>query len=113
MVAIDEEHYKVATGRVRAPQGRLGTEPGLLAHGKHRSQFMKLIFSVGIMLLTACGSGKSDQSRDTLTERQKDSILANSKIPNARAVGSAMRAADSTSAGIQRADSVARDTSEH
>jgi len=61
-----------------------------------------------------CGSGKSDQTaRDTLTERQKDSILANSKIPNARAVGSAMRAADSTSARVRQGDSVARDTSEH
>jgi len=61
-----------------------------------------------------CGSGKADQTaRDTLTERQKDSILANSKIPNARAVGSAMRAADSTSARVRQAVSVARDTSEH
>jgi len=61
-----------------------------------------------------CGSGKADQTaRDTLTERQKDSILANSKIPNARAVGSAMRAADSTSARVRQGDSVARDTSEH
>jgi hypothetical protein len=60
----------------------------------------------------ACGSGKSDQTADTLTERQRDSILARSKIPNARAVGSAMRAADSTSAGIHRADSVASDSTE-
>jgi len=74
---------------------------------------MKLVFVAIILLLVACGSSdKSGQTvnRDTLTERQKDSILANSKIPNARAVGSAMKAADSTSAGIQRADSVARDT---
>jgi hypothetical protein len=45
-----------------------------------------------------------------VTERQRDSILANSKIPNARAVGSAMRVADSTSAGIRRADTVASDS---
>jgi hypothetical protein len=62
----------------------------------------------------SCGSGKSDQTaRDTLTERQHDSILANSKIPNARAVGRAMKAADSTSARVLQADSVARDTSDH
>ena len=60
----------------------------------------------------ACGSGQSDQSRDTLTQRQKDSILANSKIPNARAVGRAMTAADSASARALRADSVARDTTQ-
>ena len=70
-------------------------------------------FVVCLSLAMACGTGKSDQTAaDTLTERQQDSILANSTIPNARAVGGAMRAADSTSAGILRADSVARDTTE-
>lgn len=74
---------------------------------------MKFCFPMLVIVLTACGTGKSDQTADTLTERQKDSILANSKIPNARAVGSAMRAADSTSAGIHRADSVASDSTDH
>ena len=77
---------------------------------------MKSFFmAVPLCFVIACGTDKSEQTvnRDTLTQRQKDSILANSRIPNARAVGSAMKAADSTSAGIQRADSVARDTSEH
>jgi hypothetical protein len=73
---------------------------------------MKLFFSVLVIALTACGSGKSDHATDSLTERQRDSILANSKIPNARAVGNAMRAADSTNAKILRADSVARDTTQ-
>jgi len=74
---------------------------------------MKSILLVVSLGLAACGGGsQSGQTvnRDTLTQRQKDSILANSKIPGARGVGSAMRAADSTSAGVQRADSVARDT---
>jgi hypothetical protein len=79
---------------------------------------MKLtLFVVSICCITACGgdSDKSGQSvnRDTLTERQRDSILAGSKIPGARGVGSAMRAADSTSARIQQTDTVARDTTEH
>jgi hypothetical protein len=74
---------------------------------------MRFAAIVVIVVLTACGGGKSDQTAsDTLTQRQKDSILANSKIPNARAVGSAMRAADSTSAGALRVDSVARDTTQ-
>jgi hypothetical protein len=76
---------------------------------------MKLFVSTMVLLvIIACGSNESNETvnRDTLTQRQKDSILANSKIPNARAVGRAMRAADSTSAGIRRADSVARDTTE-
>jgi hypothetical protein len=73
-----------------------------------------ILLAAALCIVLACGSDKSAQTvnRDTLTERQKDSILANSKIPNARAVGRAMNAADSTSAGILRADSVARDTTE-
>ena len=74
-----------------------------------------LVVLPACLLLACAGSAdKSSQTvnRDTLTERQKDSILANSRIPNAGAVGKAMRAADSTSAGIGRADSVARDTTE-
>ena len=74
---------------------------------------MKLIAMSAIFLLTACGAGKSEQSTDTLTQRQKDSILANSKLPNARAVGNAMRAADSVNVRVMRADSLARDTTEH
>jgi len=73
------------------------------------------LFAASLSFLIACGSGKSDQTvnRDTLTQRQKDSILANSKIPGARGVGSAMRASDSVSARVQRSDSLAADTSDH
>jgi len=67
-----------------------------------------------VLGLAGCGGGdgadKQAVNRDTLTQRQKDSILAKSSIPNAGAVGRAMRAADSTSAGIRRADSVGADT---
>ncbi len=74
-----------------------------------------ILLVVPICLIAACGSSdKSRQTvnRDTLTERQKDSILAGSKIPGARAVGRAMKAADSMSARVQRSDTVARDTTE-
>jgi hypothetical protein len=76
---------------------------------------MKLIaFVVVLCSIVACGpdSAKQSVNRDTLTQRQKDSILAHSRIPNARAVGRAMTVADSTSAGALRIDSVARDTTE-
>lgn len=76
---------------------------------------MKPITLIALLcFVTACGSDDSKQAvnRDTLTQRQKDSILANSRIPNARAVGRAMIAADSASARALRADSVARDTTE-
>ncbi len=74
-----------------------------------------ILWVVPICCIAACGrSDKPSQTvnRDTLTQRQKDSILANSKIPGARAVGNAMRAADSTSARVLRTDTVARDTTE-
>jgi hypothetical protein len=74
---------------------------------------MRLTIIPVLLFLAACGGDSADRqavNRDTLTQRQKDSILAKSSIPGAGAVGRAMRAADSTSAGIHRADSVAADT---
>jgi len=63
-----------------------------------------------LLLVVACSSAKPDTAqqvnRDTLTQRQKDSILAQSKIPGARGVGTAMRVADSTSARAQATDTV-------
>jgi hypothetical protein len=59
---------------------------------------------------SACGSGQPGKAgtaaADTLTERQRDSILAGSRIPGARGVGAALRAADSTNARIRATDSV-------
>jgi len=57
-----------------------------------------------------CG-GKSEPprsavNRDTLTERQKDSILAKSRIPGASGVGKAMTAADSMSARVRTSDTI-------
>jgi hypothetical protein len=58
----------------------------------------------------ACSGGDSGShtsvNRDTLSQRQKDSILAQSKIPGARGVGRAMTVADSASARVQAADTV-------
>lgn len=63
-----------------------------------------------LVTLAAAGCGgsqsKSSGSSDTLTRRERDSILANSRIPGAQGVGAAMRAADATSRGINAADSV-------
>jgi hypothetical protein len=85
---------------------------------------MKRIVPVLVVtLITACGGkgggagGDSDKpasqtvNRDTLTERQRDSMLAGSRIPGARGVGKAMRVADSTSAGVEQSNAAARDTS--
>jgi hypothetical protein len=65
---------------------------------------------LGLTLLAGCGGGQPRTSRapagDSLTERQRDSILAQSRVPGASAVGRAMRAADSTTARLRAADSV-------
>lgn len=68
---------------------------------------MKAMF-IGVVLLAACGGsgGSSQRAADTLSERQKDSILAKSSVPGAGAVGRAMNAADTTSSRVRGSDSV-------
>lgn len=65
------------------------------------------IASVSLLLiaLTACGHKEEKKASTGHTERETDSIIANSKVPNHQAVGAAMRAADSTSREVRRADS--------
>jgi hypothetical protein len=71
---------------------------------------MRAIVWAGLLLVAACGSGGQSNAnkvnRDTLTERQQDSILAKSSIPGASAVDKAMKAADTTSARVRGSDSV-------
>lgn len=56
----------------------------------------------------ACGGDQTAQNRrDTMTQRQKDSVLAQSELPGARGVGMAMEAADSAKARQARLDSIA------
>jgi hypothetical protein len=81
---------------------------------------MKLLIPVLAAVMIACGGSAKDADKaaaqtasDTLNERQRDTMLARSRIPGARGVGKAMRVADSTSAGIEQTNAVARDTSEH
>ncbi len=61
-------------------------------------------------LAIACGKGDASKqpaiNRDTLNERQRDTILARSRIPGASGVGKAMRVADSTSAQVQSTDTI-------
>jgi hypothetical protein len=57
-----------------------------------------------------CGGSQpksaSSGSSDTMTELQRDSMLSRSRIPGARGVGAAMRAADATTGGIRATDTV-------
>lgn len=57
-----------------------------------------------------CGDGANDAAaRDTLTQRQRDSIIGESALPGAGGVRGALRAADSAAARAKRADSIGRD----
>jgi hypothetical protein len=65
--------------------------------------------AAGVALLAACaggGAGSHAAGGDTLSERQRDSMLAHSRIPGAAGVGRAMNVADSTSARVRATDSV-------
>ena len=57
------------------------------------------------LALFACGQQDTQQSSTTRTEREKDSILAGSQIPGAKAVKKAMTVADSAGARGMRIDS--------
>lgn len=48
-------------------------------------------------LLVSCSKPKETtaNNRDTMTQRQKDSVLAQSSLPGARGVGMALKTADS------------------
>lgn len=62
-----------------------------------------------LLLCTACaGNETGGNRRDTMTQRQRDSVLGQSGIPGAGGVTKAMIAADSAKARQARLDSAAR-----
>lgn len=66
-----------------------------------------LVLCIG---LAGCPDGGADRppanDRDTMTQRQRDSVTATLPIPGARAVGSALDAADAAAARAARHDSL-------
>jgi hypothetical protein len=62
---------------------------------------------LGAVLLTACGGKPAE--KPPLTEREKDSVIGQSRLPGAAGVRGAMRVADSAAARNVRADSVSQD----
>jgi hypothetical protein len=73
---------------------------------------MKLLAIAAVVLISACTAKKTEgNNRDTMTQRQKDSVFAQSGVPGATAISKAQAAADSLNAQRKRADSAAkRDT---
>lgn len=68
--------------------------------------------SLCLLLLTAVGCASGNKTSTGRTEREKDSVIANSKVPNAQAVKKSMDVADSTAARVQVQDSIARSEGE-
>jgi hypothetical protein len=62
---------------------------------------------MAVLVLAACGNSDADTA-DTLTQRQRDSIVAESKLPGARAVQGALRATDAAAARAATLDSISR-----
>ena len=59
--------------------------------------------------VVACGGQDTARNdRDTMTQRQKDSVLAQSQLPGARGVGMALSASDSAKARQAQLDSASR-----
>ena len=60
------------------------------------------------VVLAACAKGQpaSRASGDTLTRRQRDSVLGASRLPGAQVIRGALRAQDTAAAQNARADSI-------
>jgi hypothetical protein len=71
------------------------------------SRIVALALAVAAATTLACSSGEPEKKQE-LTEREKDSVFARSRIPGAKAVGTALRNADSASARGNRLDSADR-----
>ena len=68
------------------------------------------IVAVAVLSVWACGesAGDAQTAADTLSRRQKDSIVANLPIPGSGAVGRAMDAVDRADARAADHDSIGR-----
>ena len=66
-----------------------------------------LAVALVVALLGACAEEpKLTMDRDTMTQRQKDSVLGTTKIPGASNIPKAQRAADSLSARARALDTI-------
>lgn len=70
-----------------------------------------IVLLLAALALASCGGGKEAEQgsavrRDTLTRRQRDSIIGASNLPGAGGVRGALRAQDSAAARRARADSI-------
>lgn len=65
----------------------------------------RIALCLAVLALAGCSKETGGNKRDTMTQRQKDSVFGQSAIPGAGAVTKAQQAADSLTAARRRADS--------
>ena len=66
---------------------------------------MKTLLKIALVLaatLAACSSGKQEPQKPAMTERQRDSTIARSRLPGAAVVGKALEQSDSARARANR-----------
>ena len=69
----------------------------------------RLLLAAAVLGVVACGqsASKADApAADTLTRRQKDSIISTLPIPGAFGVGAARKAVDQANARVQQHDTI-------
>jgi hypothetical protein len=67
------------------------------------SRFNRAVFALLVAAAVGCGPAETEKKQE-LTQREKDSVFAGSQIPGAKAVGKALRTADSATARQARID---------
>jgi len=65
-----------------------------------------IIFAAAVTLAACAKSDTPGNNRDTMTKRQRDSVLGQSGLPGAQGVTKALSAADSIKAQTARLDSL-------
>ena len=66
----------------------------------------RLLFTFAALVAAGCAPSSEGNQRDTMTQRQKDSVLGQSGLPGAQGVTNALRAADSVKARQAKNDSI-------
>jgi hypothetical protein len=66
---------------------------------------MRRLVLVALITVGCASNDTAANDRDTMTQRQRDSVLAQSGLPGAKGVGKALSAADSIRARNARLDS--------
>lgn len=71
------------------------------------SRTLTMLLALTVISAVACDKSETEKKQE-LTQREKDSVFAASRIPGARAVGKALKTADSASARQAILDSAER-----